>query len=250
MLAAHCFKLTEVNGECVDTSAVVTPSPRPGSCRNSWVRYWRAMSLFFRIAYLVGFKPWDTGLTPPELVEVVEGTQAMPPGRALDLGCGTGTNVVYLARHGWDATGVDLVPRAIEEARRRARQAGVTARFLVGDVTRLGLLGIGIGYTLLLDLGCYHSLPERRREAYVQGTAEVAAPGALFLLYGFHAGLARRGLRPGPPGIRPGEVASRFRGQWELERREEGKDGASAWYWLRRRADVIPDRSPGPQQEG
>jgi SAM-dependent methyltransferase len=214
------------------------------------VRYWPTVSLFFRIAYLVGFKPWDTGVTPPELVEVVEGAQALPPGRALDLGCGTGTNVIYLAQHGWDATGVDLVPRAIEEARRRARRAGVTARFLVGDVTRLSQLGVGIDYTLLLDLGCYHSLPERRRDAYVQGAAEVAAPGALFLLYGFHAGRARRGMRLGPPGIQPGEVAGRFGGRWELERQEEGKDGISAWYRLRRRADAASDSLPRGQGEG
>ncbi len=50
------------------------------------------MSLFFRLAYVIGFKPWDSGVPPPELVSVVEGPGALPPGRALDLGCGTGTN--------------------------------------------------------------------------------------------------------------------------------------------------------------
>ncbi len=212
--------------------------------------YWRAVSLFFRIAYLVGFKPWDTGVTPPELVEAVEGEGALPPGRALDLGCGTGTNVVYLARHGWEATGIDLVPRAIGEARRRARREGVAARFLVGDVTRLDQLGVGVGHTLLLDLGCYHSLPESRRDAYVRGAAEVAAPGALFLLYGFHAGRAPRAMPLGPPGIRPDEVADRFGERWELERREEGRDGVSAWYWLRRRVDAAPGVIVEPSGEG
>jgi len=52
------------------------------------------MSVFFRAAYLFGFKPWDTGVPPPELVSVVEGNDRLVPGKALDLGCGTGTNSI------------------------------------------------------------------------------------------------------------------------------------------------------------
>jgi hypothetical protein len=48
--------------------------------------------LFFTFAYLFGVKPWDSGISPPELVKVVEGGDALRPGRAIDLGCGTGTN--------------------------------------------------------------------------------------------------------------------------------------------------------------
>src|SRR5205823_13908793 len=124
-------------------SGPVTPGP-PGRMSR--------MRAFFRLSYLVGFKPWDSGLPPPELVDFVEGEHRLPPGRALDLGCGTGTNVVYLARNGWEATGVDFVGRAIAHARRKASSAGVTARLLVGDVTRLGELGVDGGHRLLLDL--------------------------------------------------------------------------------------------------
>ena len=85
------------------------------------------MSLWWQLAYIVGFKPWDSGISPPELVSVVEGPEALAPGRALDLGCGTGTNVVYLAQHGWEATGVDLVRRALRRAHDRASAAGVGA---------------------------------------------------------------------------------------------------------------------------
>lgn len=117
------------------------------------------MSVFFRAAYLLGFKPWDSGVPPPKLVAAVEGPERVTPGKALDLGCGTGTNCVYLAQHGWQATGVDFVPRAIAMARWKAEAAAVSPRLVVGDVTRLGSLGIGTGYGLLLDLGCFHSIP-------------------------------------------------------------------------------------------
>ena len=59
----------------------------------------------------------------------------LPPGRALELGCGTGTNTVWLAQHGFDCTGVDLSPRAIARARQRADEAGVQVNFLEADYT-------------------------------------------------------------------------------------------------------------------
>ena len=87
-------------------------------------------------AYRRGRTPWDTGITPPEVVEEVSG---MEPGRALDLGCGTGTNVLWLAQLGWIAVGVDFSQLAIESARRTAdRPAGAT--LVEGDVTRLSEL--------------------------------------------------------------------------------------------------------------
>jgi cyclopropane fatty-acyl-phospholipid synthase-like methyltransferase len=194
------------------------------------------VSFFFRAAYLLGFKPWDSGVTPPELVSVVEGPGKLEPGKALDLGCGTGTNSIYLARHGWETTGVDFVPRAIAQARRKAADAGASPRLLVGDVTRLAELGIGTGYGLLLDLGCFHSIPDAGRDDYVTGASAVAAPGATMLLFA----LVRRGDpgRVGPRGVARGEVAQRFASRWEIVGEETGRPmfgNDSAWYRLRRR---------------
>ena len=70
---------------------------------------------FFSLWYLFSKPPWDTGIPAPELVRAIANR---PPGRALDLGCGTGTNVRYLAEHGWQATGLDFAPSAIAQARR------------------------------------------------------------------------------------------------------------------------------------
>src|SRR5256885_14173336 len=95
-------------------------------------------------------RPWDTGVSPPELERFVA---SHPAGRALDLGCGTGANVVYLARHGWEAKGVDFAGRAIAKARRRARDAEGACTLIAGDVTRLSVAG---PFDLALDSGCLH----------------------------------------------------------------------------------------------
>lgn len=191
------------------------------------------MSVFFRFAYRFGFKPWDSGVSPPELVSFVE---ANPPGKALDLGCGTGTNCIYLAQHGWEATGVDFTPRAIEMAKKKTEDAGVSPRLVVGDVTRLTELGIGDGYSLLLDLGCFHSIPDAGRDAYVRAATQVAGSGATMLLFCFIRRNRRR--RIGPPAIARNEVRERFSTSWDIVREQSGQPMAgldSTWYTLGKR---------------
>ena len=195
------------------------------------------MSFFFRAAYLVGFKPWDSGVPPPQLVAVVEGSDALLPEKALDLGCGTGTNSIYMARHGWDVTGIDFVPRAVTVAKRKAAEAQVSPRLMVGDVTRLTELGIGTDYSLLLDLGCFHSIPDAGRNAYVRGVTALARAGAILLIFGFVRGNGRAS-RIGPRGLAPAEVAQRFAGGWDVDAENRGGPmfgSAAYWYTLHRR---------------
>lgn len=184
--------------------------------------------LFFRFAYLFGLKPWDSGVPPPELRELVEGPAALQPGRALDLGCGTGTNCIYMAQHGWEATGIDYTPRAIRSAWRKAVAAGVRAELIVGDVTRLGDLGVAGPFDLLLDLGCFHSIPQGRRGAYVVEAARVAAPGATLLIFAF-------GGRNAPARAPREEVERRFGGFFEMVEVRAGDPRLEqTWYRMRR----------------
>src|SRR5579859_392631 len=119
--------------------------------------------------YLVGFKPWDTGVVPRELREVVEGEGDLSPGRALDIGCGTGTQAVYLAGQGWEVTVIDAVEKPLRRARARAAAEGVSVRWIRGDVTRLGQAGLEAGFSLFFDRGCFHGLNERERASYAAG---------------------------------------------------------------------------------
>lgn len=142
----------------------------------------RLARVFYRFMYRHGRPRWDSSDVHPGVRELLADRQ---PGRALDLGCGTGSDAVFMAEWGWDVVGVDFAPEAIEAARRRAAEAGCSAHFVVGDVTRLREAGIGSPFDLILDTGCYHSVPTARRDAYATEVAAVAGPRADFYLAGF-----------------------------------------------------------------
>ncbi|TDD00228.1 class I SAM-dependent methyltransferase [Nonomuraea deserti] len=181
--------------------------------------------------YLSGRPPWDNGVPAPELVDTVEGPDALPPGRALDLGCGTGTNAVYLARHGWDVVGVDLIDRAIEQARAKADAAGQRAELLCGDVTRLDERAVGHGFSLFFDLSCYCGIPRHRRDAYAAGITRRAVPGARLLMFGY----GPEGFDDGWSGVTADEMRTRFTG-WDLTDVTPGTNAVPTyWFTLHRR---------------
>lgn len=122
--------------------------------------------------------PWDTGVSPPEPLSFL---QQHRPGRALDMGCGTGTNLLTMARAGWQVTGVDFALHAVNKARRRLQVAGCTGSVRLGDASRVDdLTG---PFDLVLDIGCYHGLPAGSRNRYRQNLLRLLAPGGRFLLY-------------------------------------------------------------------
>lgn len=103
--------------------------------------------------YETGDLPWDSGLASRELQRVLE-EQGMAPCRALELGCGTGTNAIELARRGFDVTAVDCAPRALEIAREKAAAAGVRVNWILADVQNFGA---GLPpFDFVFDRGCYH----------------------------------------------------------------------------------------------
>jgi cyclopropane fatty-acyl-phospholipid synthase-like methyltransferase len=165
----------------------------------------RLDSFFYRFAYRFGKPRWDTAEPQPELEELVKGR----PGRALDIGCGTGTDAIYLAKHGWQVVGVDFVPKAVETAKARALAGGSSASFVLGDVTQLRRAGVRGPFELLVDIGCYHAIPARLRDSYAAGVAAVAREGADFYLAGISDAPASWRLL-GARGVSSAELRSRF----------------------------------------
>lgn len=183
--------------------------------------------LFYNLQYL-GTPPWDTGKSPPELLDFIHSRE---PGRALDLGCGTGTNVITLAQQGWQVVGVDFISRPIQIARKKAQQAGVQAEFYVDDVTRLE--GIEGPFDLILDMGCFHSLDDEGMVTYVQKVRSLLAPTGTFMLYGFTARPHKleRGITPDEQRMIESHLQLiHFKPGTD---RDEGKMH-SAWFWFQK----------------
>lgn len=143
--------------------------------------------------YRDGHLPWDTGRPSSELQRVLH-QNTIRPCRALELGCGTGTNSVWLAQQGFEVTGIDLAPLAVARAEQRARADGVTVSFLVADVYHLPELDGP--FEFFFDRGCYHAVRRNEPERYAHAVAQHMISGARGLIL---AGNAREPHEPGPP---------------------------------------------------
>ena len=182
-----------------------------------------ARKAFFTFLYWFRKTPWDTGITPPEVLRFLENKS---PGRALDLGCGTGTNVIALAEHGWQATGIDFVPRAIRVARRKARRQGLSGRaaFFVGDA--LSSDSFQGKFNLILDIGCFHGFSEIDAEICARNiTAHLVEGGSLLLYAHLRDGLDSSHGATDSSLIKLGEYLT-------LGWREDGEESSrpSAWF--------------------
>ncbi len=175
----------------------------------------------FNLWYFVR-PPWDTGISPPELLKFIDDH---PAGRAIDLGCGTGTNVITLARNGWQVTGIDFAPRAVQIAKQKAKKAKVIAAIEMGNVTRLS--NISGPFDLALDMGCFHGVEDRA--SYLSELKRILASGGYWLLYG----IFKSDLYPDRPGMTSTNLELIQSNGFELLDRTDGNDKGerpSAWF--------------------
>lgn len=125
--------------------------------------------------------PWDIGRPQPALRALAEAGVIW--GRVLDVGCGTGEHVLMCAGLGLDATGVDLASAALRTAETKARERGLTARFLHHDARRL--TDLGQSFDTVLDCGLFHIFSDDDRAAFVDSVSSVLGSGGRYFMLCF-----------------------------------------------------------------
>ncbi len=185
--------------------------------------------LKFNLAYF-GKAPWDSGITPPELYEFIAHYKAS---RAIDIGCGTGTNIITLANAGWQVTGFDFASRAVQIAKRKLKKTGIRAEVFVDDATRMK--NVSGQFDLALDMGCFHGI--ENKQDYLTQLTRILAPNGFWLMYGFFkpdpsTGSGRRPHLPGPGLVEADIDLISARGLTLLSRKNgfDKKERPSAWF--------------------
>jgi 2-polyprenyl-3-methyl-5-hydroxy-6-metoxy-1,4-benzoquinol methylase len=154
--------------------------------------------------YIEKDTPWDSGKPSTELQRLVSEGK-VKPGRVLELGCGTGTNAIFLASLGFEVTAVDLSLTALERAREKAREAKVTVNFIQADVTALP--DLGGPFPFVFDRGTYHVVRTVNLSGFQKMLAKVVEPLGIYLILAGNANT----LAPtdvGPPVVRASELCS------------------------------------------
>lgn len=159
--------------------------------------------------------PWDTGRVEAELQRRVA-EFAIQPCRAIEFGCGTGTNAVWLAEKGFVVTAIDISPTALTRARERAEGANVAVNFVAADVTALP--DLGAPFEFFFDRGCYHAVRRGNAGGMMRQMDRVAAPGAWGIVL---TGNAREERKPGPPVVTEAELCAELGRIFEIVSLEE-----------------------------
>jgi len=155
----------------------------------------------FAERYASGKTPWDSGTPSEELLRVLNAGK-LKGSSVLEIGCGTGTNAIELARRGFHVTAVDIVDHAIQTARDKAHAAAVSVDFRVADVLRDNLGG---PFDILFDRGVYHCLRTEDLKAFQEFLKQATRSGSWFLSL---AGNAKEETDPGPPVVSEQEIRS------------------------------------------
>jgi len=192
--------------------------------------------------------PWYSPRPAPWLVAAVSEGWLVRPGPVLDIGCGLGTNALWLSRRGFQVTGLDLAPVAIAAARRRGSRSRSTAVFDEGSIVSTPYPDTAFGSAV--DSGCFHSLPIADRSGYAREVARVIRPGGSLLV----TWIAREETGEYGPPHRPslGEVSTALERSFVFDRTEfADRRSRRAWTAMGHRlsrytARLTRRRSPQP----
>lgn len=162
-----------------------------------------------------GTPVWEIGRPQAALAELFEAGAIQ--GTVLDVGCGTGEHALLAAAHGLTAVGIDMSPKAIEIARRKAAERGLPAQFAVHDALDLGGLGEQLGamqFDTVIDSALFHVFGDEERVRYAASLRQVVPPGGRYFMICFsdrHPG----GF--GPRRVSQEEIRSAFADGWRVD---------------------------------
>jgi SAM-dependent methyltransferase len=185
--------------------------------------------------------PWDTGTPDPLLVEAIE-SRVIAPGRSLEVGCGTGTNAIFLAQHGFDVLGIDISEVAIDKARAKAQGR---CRFEVVDF--VATVPPGGPFEFVFDRGCFHVFDDAsERVRFAEHAAAALVDDGLWLsLIGSTEGMPRV---EGPPRRSARDVINAIEPSLELVQLRTteftvGEERLKAWLCLSRKRTIAAQPS-------
>ena len=156
-----------------------------------------------------GSPPWDVGRPQPDFVRLAEAGELV--GRVLDVGCGTGEQVMLAATHGAEAMGVDIAELAIQRAREKAGERGIHATFQVADAMHLDRLGRQ--FDVITDSGLFHVFSDDERPAFVTSLRSVLRPGGMYYMMCFSD---RQPGDWGPRRVSKAEIRASFTDGWSV----------------------------------
>lgn len=191
----------------------------------------------FEGRYQSGDTPWDHGMVDFNLIEVVA-RHAVRPCRALDIGCGTGDNSIWLAQKGFDVVACDLSETAVARAQLKAEEANANVFFLASDFLKDSIPDTPYGF--VFDRGCLHCMHETTdRTAFVEQVAELLEEQGVWLSLVGNADEEKREV--GPPQLSASELVSIVEPRFEILSLCAGQFGSDqevpprAWVCLMRK---------------
>jgi 2-polyprenyl-3-methyl-5-hydroxy-6-metoxy-1,4-benzoquinol methylase len=158
--------------------------------------------------------PWDEGIPAQELIEYFAGLSSCPK-RVLEIGCGTGTNAIWMAQQGASVTANDISPKAIEVAKKKGEEAGVSVSFSVSDIMEALPVPAG-SIDFVFDRGVYHCMAAEQREIFIDRVAASLADGGIWLCVAGNADEVRDPEAEGPPQLKASELVDNVEGKFEI----------------------------------
>jgi SAM-dependent methyltransferase len=166
----------------------------------------------FQKRYESGDTPWDIGKPDFNLIQTVT-AMAIEPCMALDIGCGTGDNSIWLAQKRFQVIGIDISEIAIQKARDKALATQVECTFMVLDFLTNKIVGGPFGF--VFDRGCFHTLnSDEERGSFAEKVAAHLEKDGLWLSLVGSADEQRQA--PGPPRRKARDIVNNAEPYFEI----------------------------------